>query len=170
MAEVAAAEINETDADSGIARVYEIGYHISPNVKEEDVERTVAEIRKTIEKEGGNFIAEGAPSMTRLSYGISGIEGSKHVEFDRAFFGWLKFEAPAHSALTLDEMLKGNASIIRHIVFRTVREETRAHLRAPQLREVRRTDTIHAAPKRQESAAPVSEVDLDKAIEDITAE
>lgn len=171
MAEVAALEMNETDVESGIARIYEIGYHISPSVKEEDVEKIVAEIRKAIEKEGGNFIAEGAPAMTRLSYAFPGIEGGKHVDFDRAFFGWLKFEAPAHSALTLDQVLKLNNSILRHIIFRTVREETRAHLRAPQLREVRRTDTIKTTAKRpEENAAPVSEAQLDKALEDITAE
>ena len=171
MAEVAAVEMNETDVESGLARIYEIGYLISPTVKEEDVEKVVAEIRKAIEKEGGNFIAEGAPAMTRLSYGISGLEGGKQIEFDRAFFGWLKFEAPATSALALDEVLKHNNSVLRHIIFRTVREETRAHLRAPQLREVRRTDTIKTSPKRpEENAAPVSEAQLDKALEDITAE
>ena len=171
MADAAVAQTNETDIESGISRIYEIGYHISPSVKEEDVEKVVTEIRKTIEKEGGTFIAEGAPSMTRLSYGIPGTDGGKRVEFDRAFFGWLKFEAPAHAALALDETLKRNTAVIRHIVFRTVREETRAHLRAPQLREVRRTDTIKTTPKRvEEPSAPVSEAQLDKALEDITAE
>jgi len=171
MAEAVVEKALETDIEPGLSRIYEIGYHISPSVKEEDVEKTVAEIRKAIEKEGGTFIAEGAPAMTRLSYGMPGLEGGKNVEFDRAFFGWLKFEAPAQSAIILDQALKENNLIVRHIIFRTVREETRAHLRAPQLREVRRTDTIKSSPKRpEETSAPVSEVDLDKALEDITAE
>lgn len=160
-----------TDAESGSARVYEIGYHIAPGVKDEDVEKIVSEIRKAIEKESGSFIAEGAPSLTRLSYAIPGREGGKRVEYDRAYFGWIKFEAPVSAADALDGFLKTNDAVLRHIVFRTVREETRAHLKAPQLREVRRTDTIKSAPKRaEESAAPVSEAELDKAIEDITAE
>ena len=93
------------------------------------------------------------------------------MEHQRAYFGWLKFEAPSAAAQALEESLKKSASIIRHIVFRTVREETRAHLKAPQLREVRRTDTIKSTPKRvEESSAPVSEAQLDKALEDITAE
>ena len=99
------------------------------------------------------------------------MEGDKRVEFDRGYFGWLKFEAPIAAAAVLEESLKRNNSVIRHIVFRTVREETRAHLKAPQLREVRRTDTIKSTPKRMEEvSAPVSEADLDKALEDITAE
>jgi ribosomal protein S6 len=171
MAEAAVIERTETDVESESSRIYEIGYLISPNVKEEDVEKTVSEIRKTIEAAHGSFIAEGAPSLTRLAYEIDNMENDKRTEHDRAYFGWLKFEAPSAAAQTLEESLKSNASVIRHIVFRTVREETRAHLKAPQLREVRRTDTIKSTPKRmEESSAPVSEVDLDKAIEGLTKE
>jgi ribosomal protein S6 len=171
MAEAAVALMNETETESGLSRIYEIGYLIAQSVKDEDVEKVVAEIRKQIETVHGSFIAEGAPSMTRLAYAIDGIEAGKHVNNDRAYFGWLKFEAPSDAAATLEEFLKRNTSIIRHIVFRTVREETRAHLKAPQLREVRRTDTIKSTPKRvEEVSAPVSEAQLDKALEDITAE
>ena len=57
------------------------------------------------------------------------------------------------------------------MIFQTVREDTRAKMKAPILREVRRTDIIKAAPHRVEkSAAPISEVDLEKAIQDITTE
>ena len=171
MAEAAVASVNETETESGLSRIYEIGYLVSPSTKEEDVEKIVSEIRKEIETQKGSFIAEGAPSLTRLSYPIGGMEAGKRAEFDRAYFGWLKFEAPSDAAKALEEVLKRNASIIRHIVFRTVREETRAHLKAPQLREVRRTDTIKSTPKRpEESSAPISEAQLDKALEDITAE
>jgi ribosomal protein S6 len=171
MAEVVAAEVSATDVESGAARIYEVGYLVSPSTKDEDVEKVVSEIRKEIEAQGGSFIAEGAPSMTRLSYAIDGIEGGKRVEFDRAHFGWIKFEAPTTVADALEQMLKRNVSVIRHIMFRTVREETRAHLKAPQLREVRRTDTIKTTPKRaEESAAPVSEAELDKALEGLTQE
>ena len=40
-------------------RIYELGYHIIPTVKEEDVEKIVGGIRSVIEKAGGSFIAEG---------------------------------------------------------------------------------------------------------------
>ena len=110
----------ETELESGALRIYEIGYHVSPGIKEEDVEKVVADIRKAIEKEGGSFIAEGAPSLTRLAYAIGGHEGGKYVDFDRAYFGWIKFEAPSEAAQRLDESLKRSAPVIRHIVFRTV--------------------------------------------------
>ena len=160
-----------TDTPESVARIYEIGYHIIPTVEEGDVEKVVGDIRSQIEKLGGSFIAEGAPSLMKLAYGIAAREGDKNVEHDRGYFGWLKFEAPIGAAETLDESLKGNTKILRHIVFKTVREETRARMKAPTIREVKRTDTIKSAPRRtEESAAPVSEEDLDKAIQDLTTE
>ena len=171
MTEAVAAE-RETALDEGEAlRIYEIGYHVSPAVKEETVDATVSEMRSLIEKEGGKLIAEGAPSLTKLSYGIAMQEGGKRVEYDRGYFGWIKFEAPSEAAVKLEEALRRHPSVLRSMVFRTVREETRARFKTAPLREVKRTDTLKAAPRVvEESAAPVSEEELDKALEGITAE
>jgi hypothetical protein len=54
------------------------------------------------------------------------------------------------------------------MVFRTVREETRARLKAPQLREVKRGDTPKPAPRKAEESAPVNEEQIEKAIETLT--
>ena len=153
------------------SRVYEVGYHIIPTVKEESVEGVVATIRAIIEKAGGSFIAEGAPVLTKLSYAMVAREGDKNVQYDRGFFGWIKFEAPVEVTETLDESLKADRNILRFIVFRTIREETRARLKTPTLREVRRTDVIKpAAHHVEDTSIPVSEVDLDKAIETLTTD
>lgn len=154
-------------------RIYEAGYHIAPTVKEEDVEKVVAALRSEIERAGGSFIAEGAPSLVKLAFPMNKHEGEKYVEYDRGYFGWLKFEAGTHSATELATFLKNHASILRSIVFKTVREDTRAKFKAPQLREVKRTDTIKATPRKEASAEekkPVSEADLEKALETLTAE
>ncbi|MBI4079672.1 30S ribosomal protein S6 [Candidatus Kaiserbacteria bacterium] len=170
MAEEAVKEM-ETDTEGGVIRIYEVGYTITPTVKEEDVEKTVGTIRSEIEKGGGNFIAEGAPSLTRLAYEMSANESGKRLLHDRGYFGWIKFEADTATAHALEEMLKKNLQIMRYIVFRTVREDTRAKMKAPQLREVKRTDTIQARPRRvEETTGPVSEEELEKALQDITKE
>ena len=152
-----------------LARIYEIGYHISPAVKEEDLEKIVGGIRAVIEKAGGNFIAEGAPSLIRLAYTIEAREGGKRVEYDRGYFGWIKFEAEIAAVRSLEESLKLK-DILRFIVFRTVREDTRAKMKAPTLGEVKRTDTIKTTRRAEESAGPVSEEKLEKALQDITTE
>lgn len=161
----------ETQGEEVVLRIYEVGYHVSPSIKEDDVEKVVAAVRTLIEKAGGAFIAEAAPASTKLSYPISVREGERYSEYDRAYFGWIKFETTTDVAAEIDAALKANASIIRHIVFKTVREDTRAKLKVT-MREVRRTDTIRTAPRKTEEAAetPVSEADLDKALETLTAE
>ena len=162
---------NETAEEAAVVRVYEVGYHISPNVKEEDLEKVVSSIRSIIEKHGGSFIAEGAPALTRLAYEIEVREGEKHIQYDRGYFGWLKFETTSEAAQALERAMKADRNFLRAIVFRTVREDTRAKMKAPQLREVKRTDTIRTVTRRVEEAqGPVSEEKLEKAIEDITAE
>jgi ribosomal protein S6 len=161
-----------SETEEKLARIYEVGYTVVPSVKEDQLEKVVGSIRGEIEKAGGSFIAEGAPSLTRLSYEMSAREGEKWVDFDRGYFGWIKFEANVGTAKILDEVLKGDQSIMRFIVFRTVREDPRAKYKAPTLREVKRTDTIKATPRRgaEGEKGPVSEEELEKALKDITAE
>jgi ribosomal protein S6 len=171
MADEVVVEMNETGADAAVLRVYEIGYHITPNAKEEDLDAIVAGIRSVIEKNGGSFISEGAPALTRLAYPIDVREGEKHVEYDRGYFGWIKFEARIEVASALEEALKRSKDFIRSIIFQTVREDTRAKMKAPQVREVKRTEPMKAAPRHvEESTGPVSEEQLEKALEDITTE
>lgn len=156
-----------------VTRIYEAGYHIIPTVKEEDVEKVVAGIRAGVEKMGGTFIAEGAPSLLKLAYPMDKREGEKLVEYDRGYFGWLKFEGSTDCAAKLTELLNGNKDILRSIVFKTLREDTRAKFKAPQLREVKRTDTIKSAPRKApvaEEKEEVSEADLEKALETLTAD
>ncbi|MFA7309604.1 MAG: 30S ribosomal protein S6 [Candidatus Paceibacterota bacterium] len=171
MAEAQSPEIVDSSDNEAILRIYEVGYLVIPTVAEENVEKVVGEIRGIIEKVGGSFIAEGAPTLTRLSYEMEAREGDKRVYHDRGYFGWLKFEAPTAVVPMLNDALKVNASILRHIIFQTVREETRARMKAPTLREVKRTDTIKTTARRDdEVSAPISEVDLDKALQDITTD
>lgn len=172
MAKETVADIDTTDAlESAEPRVYEVGYHIIPTVKEEELDGVVGNIRAIIEKAGGTFIAEGAPAAMKLSYPMSIRENERHTEYDHAYFGWLKFEAPVEAALALKKALKADAQILRNIVFRTIREETRARLKLGTLREVRRTDTIKAPVRRvEEVSVPVSEVELDKALKQLTTE
>jgi ribosomal protein S6 len=155
-----------------VTRIYEAGYHIVPNVKEEDVEKVVSSIRSEIEKLGGSFIAEGAPALMKLSFDIDMREGERHVAYDRGYFGWIKFEAGTDSAKIMTDSLKANPQVLRAMVFKTVREDTRAKFKAPQLREVKRSEMAKSAPRKvvEEDKTPVSEVDLDKALETLTAE
>lgn len=154
-----------------ILRIYEVGYHLVPTLSEGEVESAIGVIRAAIEKAGGLFIAEGAPLLTKLAYLMATKEGGKRVTHDRGYFGWIKFEADTSAAETVRSHLAEHAPILRSMVFETVREDTRAKIKMP-LREVKRMDTLKAAPRRETpvASAPVSEEEIDKAIETLTLE
>ncbi len=171
MAEDIKAVTSSGDSEESSLRIYEVGYHIIPTVKEEDVEGVVNSIRGSIERGGGSFIAEGAPVLMRLAYGMVAREGDKNVTYDRGYFGWIKFESSVEASESLNESLTSDRNILRHIIFRTVREETRARMKIPTLREVRRPDAIKPVTRHiEDTSIPVSEVDLDKAIETLTTD
>lgn len=172
MAEDTQVSMNEADASDASVRVYEAGYHILPTVKEEEVEKVTAEIRAAIEKAGGSFIAEGTPQMMKLAYPMYINAAGKNTEYDRAYFGWIKFECTGAAAVSIHHMLQGNAAILRSIIFKTVREDTRASARPTILREVKRTDTIASTPKKgaSEEAGEVSQEALDRSLDELTKE
>lgn len=171
MSEENTKSVETVGSDETSGRIYEVGYHIMPTVAESDLEKVVGDIRSIIEKAGGVFIAEGAPVLTRLAYTMDAREGDKWAEQDRAYFGWIKFESSPDTAEILTTALNADKNILRHIVFKTVREDTRAKIKLATVREVRRTDAIKPTTRRaDEESAPVSEEDLEKAISDITVE
>ena len=148
-------------------RVYEAGYQISPIVEETGVEKVVGEIRSEIEKNGGSLISEGAPSLNRLAYPIDGKENGKRITYDKAYFGWLKFEVETSKAEAITKFLETNPLILRALVFKTLREETRAKIKAPQLKEVRRGEMLKPAPRKEESAKPATEAEMAKAVDEV---
>ena len=169
MTENATLTVEAQTAETPILRVYEVGYHIVPTVKEEDVETIVSTIRGFIKRSGGSFVSEGAPSNIRLSYPMYVHNRGKNVEHDRAYFGWIKFESTPDVARSLEETLNKDREILRSIVFRTVRADTRVHIKTAPLRDVKRTETLKTLTHVEESA-PVSDADISKAIEDLTTE
>jgi len=169
-------DLEKTEVETAGAedsRVYEVGYHVLPTVKEEDVESVVAGIRAFIEKAGGSFIAEGAPVSTKLAYTMFVSNEGKRTGYDRAYFGWIKCEMDGAAAYELATKLEADAQILRSIIFKTVREDTRAAARHSVLREVKRGETIKSKPEKgaeQQVAGEVSEEQLDKSIDELLEE
>ncbi len=151
------------------ARVYEVGYHIIP-VSGKDTESVVNEIRETITASGGTLIAEGAPQELHLSYTMYVNNEGKNTAYDKTDFGWMKFEIPSGSVSVIEAALKAHPAVLRSIVFKTVKEETRATIKIGSLREVKRTDTLKTVARKEVSGEEVSEERLDEALEDITNE
>jgi len=151
-------------------QVYELGYHILPTVVADDLEGEVAKLRTAIEKRGGSFISEGTPEMMNLEYPMFINNGGKNTRYERAYFGWIKFEMPVDEAVLLrDEDLKMNKEVLRFILIKTTREETRAQLQTEQntvLREVKTTGTLESKHVVEEGGE-VSEEEITKSIDEM---
>jgi len=165
--------IEDDSTEVDIKTVYEVGYNILPIVEEGEVEGVVSRFRDTIEKAGGVFVSEGASQKIQLSYPMAVWANGKWTNYTEAFFGWIKFELSPNQLSDVEAMFKSDASVLRFLLIKTVREDTRANVRQFVLKEVKRTDTIKSAPRTRstsETKEAVSDEKLDEAIEGLVAD
>ena len=165
--------INEEDTMDGDIdpRVYELVYHIIPDVSEEEAPREAAAIKEFIKEHGGTVISEEAPKHIDLAYDMFRTENGKKERFETAHFGGIKFEMDPTNVIEVKNVLDSNKNILRHIIFKTVKENTRAEIRLPQVRSERKHEApLKVTPKKEEQSVPVSEEALDKSIKEIVVE
>ena len=163
-------------------RVYELGYHMVSTLTEEELLKEVDSLRGAISELGGDFITEGEPALMDLAYTMYIGEGGKNTAYDKAYFGWMKFDLePAQLDHLQKEVIDENKNILRHLLIKTVAEDTRAQVNLEELREVKSNETIAPAPKAEkevgddaQSATPEekkeSAKDLDETIDKLLEE
>lgn len=152
--------MEETSDREGVV-VYEIAFHVIPTTGEDEIGARAADVRAAIEDAGGSIIAEGFPTLMTLAYTIA----AKGGKFDRAYFGWAKFEAAPGAIAAIKEFADTNASILRYLIIKTTRDSG-ADAKKPliQLAPEGAFDTD------EEAKAVVSEEELDKSLEGMIAE
>jgi ribosomal protein S6 len=120
------------DSSDAEARVYEIGFHIDPELPIEEVKKTYQNIRDAIAARG-EIAAEGEPQMIQLAYTISRQETSGRRDFDSAQFSWIAYEMTPESHDDIITMASGEKRIIRFIDLATTKEAAR---HATEMREL----------------------------------
>lgn len=105
-------------------RVYELGFLLSPAVREEDLDSRVNEIKDIITNAGGTFIAEGNPEFIDIAYEMAKIIDNKRVRFNQGYFGWLKFNLTPDQAKSVLTSVEKHLLIIRALLTATVAENT----------------------------------------------
>lgn len=109
---------------SDLTRVYELGYLLLPTLGDEKAAQKVQEIKEFIAKLGAEEIAEGQPERIDLAYPMVKVIENKNVRFVEAYFGWYKFALDADKLALVKEFISNDSDTIRHILFKTVRENT----------------------------------------------
>jgi ribosomal protein S6 len=164
--EPAMADENEENDDE--LKVYELGFHIVPSVSMENVGVEFTKVKSILEKEGGTFITEEFPRIRPLAYKISKTVRAVKNTYDKAYFGWIKFQVPAEKIPEIKKAMDANDSVLRFIIIKTVKESTLftpkpSYLRSDPSKIAKR----NKEEKEKAQTSPISEEDLDKTIEDL---
>ena len=155
-------------------RVYELGYHLVPTIPEEKIPEASGAVRGMIEKISKEIIAEELPVFIDLAYQVVKTVDHKNKRFDDAYFGFIKFEASPEGVLKLEEELKKDENVLRHLVVKTLRENTYLSKKFPSSNAKNREDEVVStegevpATASEEKEAP-KEDELDKAIKELVS-
>jgi ribosomal protein S6 len=144
------------EVDPAEARVYELGFHIEPELSQDEVKKVYQGIRSVIET-NGTIITEGQPEKIPLAYTMSLSDNAGRHDYDSANFSWIAFEAQTAGHEVVIEAAKAEKRIIRFLDLRTTKEE--AHHSA-EMREIR-----EKLPEPSDAEDAVSDVELDAALE-----
>ena len=147
---------------------YELAFHVLPTVAEGEVADVVASMKDAATTAGATVTSDEAPQRIELAYEIvKSIEG-KHRKFSSAYFGWIRFQAPADAIASLNEALEENTSLLRHLLIKLTKVEEAHPVYYHELmaKEDRMVDTVDV---EQKAPAPAVET-TDAPAEDTTEE
>ncbi len=110
--------------DGGEARVYELGFHLDPELPQEEVKKAYGEVRDRIDSVG-TIVAEGEPVKIPLAYTISRMETAGRRDFNSAFFCWIAYETLGEGHEQIATMAREDSRIVRFLDIRTTVEEAK---------------------------------------------
>ncbi|HEY9481233.1 MAG TPA: 30S ribosomal protein S6 [Candidatus Paceibacterota bacterium] len=145
------------------AAVYEVAFHIVPTVSPETLPKEFDAIKAVLGGVGATIISEEAPKMRPLAYTMTKVIGPNRHRFDTAYFGWIKFEAAPEAIAEVNKAMDASDKVIRHLVVKTVRENT-LHGERIMAAERAAAEAKANAEKSSEKAQ-----DTDKAIDKLVA-
>ena len=150
-------ETDETAEDAGSEpRVYELGFHLDPELPIEEVKKAYQVIREFIAKKG-SLVVEGEPEKIQLAYTISRQETSGRRDFDSAYFAWIAYETSPEDHASILTTASADTRIIRFIDLVTTKDAARHSF---EVREISLKTPAHT-----KDAEVVNGTELDAALE-----
>jgi ribosomal protein S6 len=147
------------------SRVYEVGFNLIPKISEGDVPAEVENIKKILSSHRASVIAEEMPRMTQLSYGMAKAATGKREMFDRAYFGWVKFEVDPEAITAITEEVAALPNVLRSIVISTVRESTLS--KKVFVSEHLAGETIKKPEMVKEGGKKLTDAEIDSAVDEL---
>lgn len=140
-------------------RVYELGFHLDPELPTEEVKSAYQTIRSEI-ADRASIVAEGEPQNIQLAYTISRQEVSGRRDFNSANFAWIAYEAIPSAHAEIISAAGNNKKVIRFIDLLTTKDAAR---HAAEMYEI--SLKAPAIPAEEVEAAAGAE--LDAALESV---
>lgn len=152
--------VDETIEDAGgEPRVYELGFHLDPELPVEEVKKAYQAVREIITGKG-TLVAEGEPQKIPLAYTISRQEVAGRRDFDSAYFSWIVYETGAASHAEVLATVNADKHIVRFIDLITTKDAAR---HAVEMREI----SMKMPERTEEDPEVVAGAELDAALENV---
>jgi ribosomal protein S6 len=153
---------SSAEAMEGTARVYELGFHLDPELPTEEVKKAYQAILELITSKS-TIVALSEPEKIQLSYTISrqgASDSPGRRDFDSAYFSWIVYETSAENHADVLTAANADKRIIRFIDLITTKDAARHSI------EVRELSL--KTPERTKESETVIGAELDAAIEHVT--
>lgn len=151
-------------------QVYEIGFHILPTVAEEKLSGEVEVLQKAIQDGQGEIISESFPEMRDLTYSMQKYIDTKKVSFDRAYFGWIKFESEPALAQELKQVADSHPNMLRYLIVKTVKENTLLSKPAEKPVQEKQEEPTEKSTTEAEEKGDIDEETIDESIDELVIE
>ncbi len=148
----------EDGEDAGASRVYELGFHLDPELPSEEIKKTYQTLRTTVAEKGA-IVAEGEPEQVQLAYTISRQDTSGRRDFTSAYFAWIAYEASAANHAEVLAAITADKHVIRFIDVVTTKDAAR---HAAEVHEL-----LTRVPEPAEAPETAADAELDAALEHV---
>lgn len=147
----------ELDANHAEPRVYELGFHLDPELGAEEAKKTFDKVLAVIEK-AGSVVAVGEPQKIALAYTVSRSETGGRRDFDTSYFAWIAYEADGAGHEAVAAMAREESRIFRFLDVRTDKESAKHFAEMQEL--------LAKAPQ-PEGEEEVSDTEIDQALKEV---
>ena len=145
--------IEGLEGEGAETRVYELGFHLDPELPQEEVKKTYQAIHDRISGVG-TIVAEGEPTKVPLAYTIYRSETTGRRDFDTAFFCWIAYETNGKGHDDILTMARENTLIVRFLDLRTTADAAK---HSAEMHEIFAQNALAAASEPEDDVADIAE-------------
>ncbi len=147
--------------DTNSKKLYELGYLLVPVIAENNLAAEVEAIKALLKKAEVEIISEDFPKLIPLAYPMTHGGSGKKEKFDKAYFGWIKFQGQATAAEFIKRGCDAYEHFLRFLIIKTVKDELQSAART-NLRTVAAASPIARMDQPLEASDDVAKMAVDE--------